>query len=60
MTMITTYETVGETTELEFVTDQAGFDTEVRIYTSTLCWISKEDKSNFTKELQELITKYAI
>ncbi len=58
--MTTTYETIGETTELEFITDQAGYDTEVRIYTSTLCWISKEDKRNFTKELQELITKYAI
>lgn len=47
-------------TELEFVTDPAGFDTEVRVETSTLCWISKVDIEAFTAELQAVIDRFKI
>lgn len=57
------YKTVGTkvlTTEIEFASPDGGFDTEVRIPETTLCWISGEHIEDFTKELQALITKYAI
>lgn len=57
------YKTVGTkvlTTEIEFASPDGGFDNEVRLPETTLCWISVEDIDDFTKELQALITKYAI
>lgn len=57
------HKTVGTkalTTEIEFASPDGGFDTEVRIPETTLCWISGEDIDKFTEELQALITKYAI
>jgi hypothetical protein len=58
------YKTVGTqglATEIEFASPDGGFDTEVRICDpTTLCWISGADVDSFTKELQALITKYAI
>lgn len=49
------------TTEIEFAHDSEDLDTEVRIpEASTLCWISRDDIGKFTKELQELITKFSI
>lgn len=57
------HKTVGTkvlTTEIEFSTPE-DMDTEVRIpEPTTLCWISVEDIEDFTKELQAVITKYAI
>lgn len=57
------HKTVGTkvlTTEIEFASPDGGFDTEVRIPETTLCWISGQDIEKFTEELQALITKYAI
>ena len=57
------YKTVGTnvlTTEIEFASPDGGFDTEVRMPETTLCWISGNDVEKFTEELQALITKYAI
>lgn len=57
------HKTVGTkvlTTEIEFASPDGGFDTEVRLPETTLCWISGEDIDKFTEELQALITKYAI
>lgn len=57
------HKTVGTkvlTTKIEFASPDGGFDTEVRIPETTLCWISGEDIDKFTEELQALITKYAI
>lgn len=57
------HKTVGTkvlTTEIEFSSPDGGFDTEVRIPETTLCWISGQDIEKFTEELQALITKYAI
>ena len=56
------HKTVGTevlTTEIEFCTPE-DMDTEVRIPETTLCWISAENIEDFTKELQAVITKYAI
>lgn len=48
-------------TELEFVTEAGGLDTEVRINEpSTLCWISKEDIAAFTADMQAIIDRYKI
>jgi len=35
-------------------------DTRVSIGDNTLCWITWEDKEKFTKELDEVITKFRI
>jgi hypothetical protein len=35
-------------------------DTKVEIEAGTLCWITYNDKEAFAKELNDLITKYAI
>lgn len=59
-TRYTTLTTNTLETELEFVTDPAGFDTEVRVETSTLCWISKGDIEAFTADLQAVIDRYKI
>lgn len=49
------------TTEIEFATERGEQDTEVRINEPTsLCWISKDNIDEFTKELQAVITKFAI
>lgn len=49
-------------TELEFIREPGEeFDTEVRVEgLHTMCWISAGDADAFAKDLQALITKYAI
>lgn len=60
-TRYTTLTTNTLETELEFVTEPGGFDTEVRLCEpSTLCWISKDDITAFTAELQAVIDRYKI
>lgn len=44
----------------EVYPDAPVLDTEVKIDSGTLCWISWPEKDQFLKELNEVITKYSI